>query len=250
MSKSALLHHQAHLWISDQTTLDQRVTQQLQQIFCKNNHCTSCSNCLQIQQKQHPCVIYAAAQNSYTLEDIDILLEQTKFKLGNNEHIFFILPNAQELTAACSNRLLKTIEEPYPGYHFILLATRTDTILPTIRSRCLVQEFKHQHQDFAYQEITQMFIDQNFANPLQFLKLIDKHEIDHHSSKDIVDALISHFYQHLQRLHKQPMLDFAAMNTQLDFLLLLKQQLAILPVQGSSKLFWKNMYLQFHQKTL
>ncbi len=35
-----------------------------------------------------------------------------------------------------ANALLKTLEEPRPGVHFLLLSERPDRLLPTIRSRC------------------------------------------------------------------------------------------------------------------
>jgi DNA polymerase-3 subunit delta' len=42
-----------------------------------------------------------------------------------------------------ANALLKTLEEPKPQVHFILLAERPDRLLPTIRSRCQTVPFCH-----------------------------------------------------------------------------------------------------------
>src|SRR5690606_29972520 len=36
------------------------------------------------------------------------------------------------------NALLKTLEEPRPGVHFVMITTRLDALLPTVLSRCLV----------------------------------------------------------------------------------------------------------------
>jgi len=53
---------------------------------------------------------------------------------------FLIFPEADvsfpELHPEAANALLKTLEEPRRGIHFVLLAERPDRLLPTIRSRC------------------------------------------------------------------------------------------------------------------
>lgn len=53
---------------------------------------------------------------------------------------FFVFPEADvsfpEIPPESANALLKTLEEPRPGVHFILLSERPDRLLPTIRSRC------------------------------------------------------------------------------------------------------------------
>ncbi len=53
---------------------------------------------------------------------------------------FVIFPEADvsfpEHPPESANALLKTLEEPRPGVHFVLLSERPDRLLPTIRSRC------------------------------------------------------------------------------------------------------------------
>lgn len=46
------------------------------------------------------------------------------------------LTDASQLTIEAGNALLKTLEEPPAGTHFILAANQPDSLLPTIRSRC------------------------------------------------------------------------------------------------------------------
>jgi hypothetical protein len=241
-----LLQHHAHVWVSDPITLEQEIIGQLQQLFCKHHGCKLCTVCTQIAQQQHPCINWFNPEGSYTLDEIDQIIDNVKFKLDRNERRFFILNQAQELTPACSNRLLKTIEEPHPGYYFIFLASRTDTILPTILSRSFFKEFPHQHVNNSYQEIMQPFMSQTFQQPTHFIRLIDKMDINHQVSKNIIDNLISYFYQELKKLHQEPKHNIQAMNRYMNFLVILQNQLATLPLQGSSKLFWKNLYITFH----
>lgn len=248
MPPNLLLKHHAHIWVSDPQTLHAQLTKQLQDILCTNQSCTTCTICKQIETRQHPSLIYSNPENGYTLDDIDDILECTKFKLAPREHKFFIFDQAQQLSATCSNRLLKTIEEPHAGYHFIFLASRTDSILPTIISRCFYQEFKQQNLQSMYQEIMLPFTTHRFENPLGFIKQIEKLEIDHQISKDIIDDLISHFYQQLQAICKSSQPDITLMQRYVSDMVILQQQLDQLPAQGSSKLFWKNLYLTFHRE--
>jgi DNA polymerase-3 subunit delta' len=48
----------------------------------------------------------------------------------------FVIDEAELLEAEAQNALLKTLEEPPPRTHLLLLTTRLDRLLPTIRSRC------------------------------------------------------------------------------------------------------------------
>ena len=48
----------------------------------------------------------------------------------------FIIDEAELLGNDAQNLLLKTLEEPPPHTYFILVTTRPDSLLPTIRSRC------------------------------------------------------------------------------------------------------------------
>ena len=54
---------------------------------------------------------------------------------------FFIIEEADKLNEASSNALLKTLEEPPPTSHLILITSRPASLLPTIRSRCQVIRF-------------------------------------------------------------------------------------------------------------
>lgn len=249
-TNNSLLQHQAHVWVSDQQTLETQTIAQLQKILCKQSGCGSCTTCRKINDNQHPYIYWYKPEESYNLDDIDQILDHVKFKLNTNEYRFFIFTHAHELTPACSNRLLKTIEEPHPGYYFIFLASRTDTILPTILSRSFFKEFPQTNHVSAYTEFIQPFISQTFQHPATFTKMIDKLEINPQASKDIVDTLIVHFYVKLKHFHQSLQPNNPETIRCMNYLVLLQEQLNQLPTHGSSKIFWKHLYLKFHFYTL
>jgi hypothetical protein len=253
---STILQHQAHIWIGDAQTIQQELIAQIQKIICPKQGCLSCNVCQQVAQEQHPWIINVNPESSYTLNDIDKLLEQIRFTLDFNEYRFIIFTRAQELSAACSNRLLKTIEEPHRGYYFIFAAQNTDTILPTIMSRCFVQEFTSTVQSSRYKNFLDFFIENNWNQPLLFLKTVEQLEINHQTSKDIIDQLIIIMHQRLKNSH-QNCIDNNFANTKelmfhLDQLVILQQHLSLLPLTGAAsvKAFWKNIFLQFHLQSI
>jgi DNA polymerase III subunit delta' len=53
----------------------------------------------------------------------------------------FVLERADTLIEQAANKLLKTLEEPAPFVHLILLTDRLAEVMPTIRSRCQLVRF-------------------------------------------------------------------------------------------------------------
>jgi DNA polymerase III subunit delta' len=54
---------------------------------------------------------------------------------------FFLIDDADKMNDAAANALLKTLEEPASTSHIILITSRPDSLLPTIRSRCQTVRF-------------------------------------------------------------------------------------------------------------
>ena len=54
----------------------------------------------------------------------------------------YVVPEAEKMTEAAQNALLKTIEEPPEYGVVILLTSNISELLPTIQSRCLTLEFR------------------------------------------------------------------------------------------------------------
>ncbi len=246
MQKSNLLHHHAHLWFGSSQTLQNQIMHDLQKILCKSEGCQICITCKQIELHEHPWIQWLQPDGAYNLDQIDEILQIVRFKLDPSEKRFIIFSHAEELTANCNNRLLKTIEEPHDGYIFIFLATRTENILPTLQSRCFVQEFDQHTHNFAFEEILQPFLKNKFERPLEFIKLIDDLEIKERETKDILDNLLNVFHTQLKNVdlnlpdHQSKMIRIT------DKIIILKEALLQLPPQGSAKMFWKNLYLKFH----
>lgn len=64
------------------------------------------------------------------------ILYKTQLKTFNSPWKIVVIWMAERMNASAANKLLKIIEEPEPGTVFILIVRSTETVLPTILSRC------------------------------------------------------------------------------------------------------------------
>jgi DNA polymerase-3 subunit delta' len=107
--------------------------------------CGACETCRRAEEGKHPDVRFFAPRDEgnrnlqveYLRNEI---LPFAKFAPFEGRAAFLIFAEAdlcfpvQHPEAA--NALLKTLEEPRPNVHFVLLSERPERLLPTIRSRC------------------------------------------------------------------------------------------------------------------
>ncbi len=70
-----------------------------------------------------------------------LVLARAAFPPHEGRAKVFIVRRAEELSHSAANALLKTLEEPGPQTHFVLLSSTPDALLPTIRSRTLRVRF-------------------------------------------------------------------------------------------------------------
>ena len=107
--------------------------------------CQKCDSCKKALGKNHPDIIMVNHEKPGTIS-IDEIREQVihdvAIKPYSSPHKVYIIPDAEMMTVQAQNAILKTIEEP-PEYAVIMLLTSNiDSLLPTIRSRCVRLDLK------------------------------------------------------------------------------------------------------------
>lgn len=75
----------------------------------------------------------------------------------------FVIREADLMSAAAQNAMLKTLEEPPPGVTIILLAQKAEELLPTTLSRCWKVNFGLLPRPFVTQRLIAQGIDENQA---------------------------------------------------------------------------------------
>jgi DNA polymerase-3 subunit delta' len=91
---------------------------------------------------QHPDVgIVIPYKQNLRIGAIRALETEAHYRPYEAEARVFIVDDAEKMNDPASNALLKTLEEPPATTHLILITSREDTLLPTIRSRCQTIRF-------------------------------------------------------------------------------------------------------------
>lgn len=110
------------------------------------NPCGECRSCIQAKNGNQPDIITLKHEKPSTIS-VDDIREQLNgdimIKPYSSPYKIYIIPEADLMTVQAQNALLKTLEEP-PQYAVIFLLTENaDSLLPTIRSRCVMLKLRN-----------------------------------------------------------------------------------------------------------
>jgi DNA polymerase-3 subunit delta' len=122
-----------------------------------NDNCGVCQNCKHIDARTHPDIIITSPQLQASIlkppdNDIEkqqnIRVETVRYLTNASQQkpVFakwkvYIIDNAETLTSGAANALLKFIEEPSPNTVWILISSKKEIMLATIKSRCQTVNF-------------------------------------------------------------------------------------------------------------
>lgn len=110
------------------------------------NSCGECQSCKQAVNNNQPDIIWVSHEKPTSI-GVDDIREQINndvvIKPYSSPYKIYIIPEADMMTEQAQNALLKTLEEP-PEYAVIFLLTENaDSLLPTIRSRCVMLKLRN-----------------------------------------------------------------------------------------------------------
>ena len=122
-----------------------------QTFLCKSagkKPCGSCESCrlMDIENNSfaHPDFYLLTAEEAgkdIKIEQVKEMAKQAAFAPVLSEHKVCIIDDAGQMTAEAANSLLKLLEEPPPGWLFILITQQAERLLPTVLSRVVRLRF-------------------------------------------------------------------------------------------------------------
>jgi DNA polymerase III subunit delta' len=109
---------------------------------CPDGGDGSCEVCRRVLRGVHPDVhLLEPEGDNLLVDDIRALREEASRSRHEGRMAVFILDEADRLTDAAANALLKVLEEPPPEVVFVLVARSTEALLATIPSRARMLSF-------------------------------------------------------------------------------------------------------------
>mgnify|MGYP003346861388 CR=1 FL=1 len=106
-------------------------------LVCSNNGCGECIDCLTAMDGSHLDIdILRTETSSIKVDEIREVISRTSTSPSISSWRLVIIQDAQRLTEAAANALLKVIEEPNARTIWIMTASTSLDLLATLRSRC------------------------------------------------------------------------------------------------------------------
>ena len=138
----------------------------MQSLACTNSPaesfspCGTCIACQKFLSDNHPdrfTLEVPEEKSLISIEQVRDLQGKIQFHPLEASSKIVLINDADLMSQATANALLKTLEEPPPRTHFILISARPMALLPTIRSRCQIISFSPLSDD----EIKNFLLQQN-----------------------------------------------------------------------------------------
>ena len=100
--------------------------------------CGECPACRRIARGVHADVltIVPGESGSIKIEQVREAIDRSHYRPFEGKRRVTVIDEADALVWPAQNALLKTLEEPPPSSVFVLVTSRPDALLPTVRSRC------------------------------------------------------------------------------------------------------------------
>jgi DNA polymerase III subunit delta' len=149
--------------------------------------CGQCKSCLLRVAGSHADLLLIDSSGSTI--GVDAIRQLSQFMYGRaqqQQHKVVLLPQAEKLTEAAANALLKTLEEPPQNSFLLLCSSAVSTLAPTILSRCqhwpLAAEFGGDIQHWlalhSNRAVPDFLLQYCGGGPLKALALLESGEAD------------------------------------------------------------------------
>ena len=120
--------------------------------------CGVCTSCRKAASGNHPDILFVTHEKPASIGVDEIrsqLVNDVPIRPYESRYKIYIIDEAEKLTPAAQNAMLKTIEEPPEYAVILLLAAGAETLLPTVLSRCERVDVKPVPDDEVFRYLTE-----------------------------------------------------------------------------------------------
>ncbi len=237
------LDHPACLVVGPRSAAIRQVEEDLKKIWCPEQGCRRCSVCLGVAARQYYLLHWMVpGKQAYTMAQVHEVLQVLSFLLDEHEQCYFVFECAELLSFNSAPALLKALEEPPPGYHFVLLTESVEVLLPTIVSRCVVQQVFGEHELGQWDAFLAFFCARQRPDLKAFERECERASPAEYEARKFVEVIMA--YWHGQSRVFVGVGDEQRAVYARQRLEILQEALGVLPMPGSAKLFWRTLFLK------
>ena len=169
-------------------------------IVCLEDPGMACDNCINCRKVDHDNYedLHFIESDGMSVKDEQILNLQAELKkkpVGSRN--MAIIKDADTMTVRAQNRLLKTLEEPFPGTVIILLSENRENLLETIRSRCVLYRLEDMRENTRGAEVAEVI----FGAVLEGKKFYEIKQLISSKIKSREEALV--FLDGIERIYEK-----------------------------------------------
>lgn len=203
----------------------------------QSDACDKCPSCKKIESGNHPDIFMIGPEGEggqITVQAIRQLEESLSYKPFEGRWKIAIVDDADRLNQSAANAFLQTLEEPSAHSILILISSKPDLLLPTIRSRCQRISFSPLPLDTMSRLLKEK--DRNMDDEqARLLSVLSGGRLGYALSDNLIDQreqCFSMFRQILESIEEEPWEDKEAMEDWFEWSQLLLRDMAVYSATG------------------
>lgn len=203
----------------------------------QSDACDKCPSCKKIESGNHPDIFMIGPEGEggqITVQAIRQLEESLSYKPFEGRWKIAIVDDADRLNQSAANAFLQTLEEPSAHSILILISSKPDMLLPTIRSRCQRISFSPLPLDTMSRLLKEK--DRNMDDEqARLLSVLSGGRLGYALSDNLIDQreqCFSMFRQMLESIEEEPWEDKEAMEDWFEWSQLLLRDMAVYSATG------------------
>ena len=160
--------------------------------------CNECHNCIAVSEGRFFDLIEIDAASHTGVDDVRDLRDKIAFAPSEGRFKVYIIDEVHRFSGAAFDALLKTLEEP-PGHAiFVLATTEIEKVPATIKSRCLMFEFRRVSVREVVERLQLIADDENISIEPVALELIARQGTGSvRDSISLLDQVVANPDQHI-----------------------------------------------------